>query len=95
MIRKIIKYLFLSAIAYGLLFFPLFAEDTNAVFIPSEIPKENWKAFTSADGNYSITFPGKPEHTNMVIKTKQGTSKIGRDIVPLDYGKEFSVAYFN
>jgi len=94
MLRKIFKYSFLVTIASGL-FFPLFADDTNTVFIPSEIPKENWKAFTSADGHYSISFPGTPEHTNIVVKTKQGNSKISQDIVPVDYGKEFSVAYFN
>ena len=95
MIRKTIRFSFLSVIACGLLYFPLFAEDTNTVFVPSEIPKENWKAFTSADGHYSISFPGTPEHTNIVVKTKQGNCKIIRDTVPVDFGMEFSVACYN
>ena len=39
----------------------------HLVNYPSVIPAKSWKKFSSAEGNFSIWFPGKPEYTNVVI----------------------------
>jgi hypothetical protein len=88
MIRQITKLAVVGILACG---FSLFGQDTNTAASPSFIPKENWKTYTSAEGGFTICFPGTPEHTNLVVKTKDGDCKILREIVPVDPGMEFSV----
>jgi hypothetical protein len=34
---------------------------------PSVIPVKNWKTFSSAEGKYSVWFPGTPEVTNIIL----------------------------
>ena len=91
MTKKCVKYLAVGVIAFGVMIFSLLGQNTNTAINQSVIPKENWKKFTSAEGGFSICFPGTPEHTNYVVKTKDGDCKIFREIVPVDPGMEFSV----
>jgi hypothetical protein len=54
-----------------------------------------WQEFNSTEGGYSVQFPGMPVEKSDDIPTPAGKVKATAQVLELDQGREFGVAYFD